>query len=464
MWADSSKLTVYALAGYLPSLNPGDHPGWTVLAWAWLRLPGTGDPVLACHLLSSLLGGVAVGLAAALLGRAGHRPEGALVLAAAHPLWWAASLAETYAAAVLAVLLVAWLAPHEGAWPALGAGLAAGWGMAVHGLTAPLSLPLLAGLRRRRWPLAAAGAALGAAPVWLAVLGTPRDPLTGHRAAGGGAVAWHLRAFLDPGRALPGLAVVLALVALALGPLGALALLRRGRARPLHPWPAGGWIGLAALSLLLAGYAPYRLHLMVALLVVALVLLRPPRLGGWLAVAHVALQAALYLAAPLALERAGLGDLGVRRLPYRDNDRYFLWPWKAGDRGAGRYARELLAAAPPGAVVLADFNPGAVLALVERVRHLRPDVVVVPTAVDEALGAPDPAAALAARIRAAAPRPVVLADGWEPYYRLDELRSRFALHLARCGPGWLVSSPGSSPSARIQATASANIASSGAGR
>ncbi len=29
--ADGSKLTFYALAGYLPSLDPGDHPGWALL-------------------------------------------------------------------------------------------------------------------------------------------------------------------------------------------------------------------------------------------------------------------------------------------------------------------------------------------------------------------------------------------------------------------------------------------------
>ena len=42
MWGDPSKLTVYALAGYVPSLNPGDHPGWTVLAWLWAKLAAPG--------------------------------------------------------------------------------------------------------------------------------------------------------------------------------------------------------------------------------------------------------------------------------------------------------------------------------------------------------------------------------------------------------------------------------------
>ncbi|MFN3412728.1 MAG: hypothetical protein ACK42L_01530, partial [Thermoanaerobaculum sp.] len=46
-WADASKLTLYALHGYFPSVNPGAHPGWTVLAWLWLHLVPH-DPILAC--------------------------------------------------------------------------------------------------------------------------------------------------------------------------------------------------------------------------------------------------------------------------------------------------------------------------------------------------------------------------------------------------------------------------------
>ena len=45
VWGDSSKLTLYALAHHFPSLNPGDHAGWTLLAWGWLRALG-GDPVV----------------------------------------------------------------------------------------------------------------------------------------------------------------------------------------------------------------------------------------------------------------------------------------------------------------------------------------------------------------------------------------------------------------------------------
>ena len=76
IWADPSKLTLYALEGYFPSLNPGDHAGWTVVAGAWLRLVG-GDPVLAAHRLSAVCGALVVALAALLvLARRGDRARG----------------------------------------------------------------------------------------------------------------------------------------------------------------------------------------------------------------------------------------------------------------------------------------------------------------------------------------------------------------------------------------------------
>ena len=442
VWADSAKLTIYALGPYAPSLNPGDHPGWSLLAWLWRHsLPWLG-PVVGCHLLSAAAGAGAVWLAAGLLRAAGRPPEGALVLAAAHPLWWASSLAETYAPAVLLVLLTARLTARPTAARAGLAGLAAGFGIAVHSMTAALTAPLLLALPRRWWPAGIAGGIAGLAPVWLAAWGTPRDPLTGHMAGGAGSWRWHLTAFLDPGRTVHGAILLAGLLALALGPLGLLAHLRRSpNGKALHPWPAGGWAALAALAVLLSGYAPYRLHLMTAFLVTGLFLLRPPEAPGPHGPAHAALQAALYAALAAGLVATGHGTLGVRVLPHRNNAAYFLEPWKAGVTGARRYVDELLGAAPPGAVVLADFNPGAPLVLAQRVDGLRPDVAVVPTAVDEALAAPDPADALARRIRDAAPRPVVLADGWEPYYRLEALRKRFGFRLERCGPGWRVTPP-----------------------
>ena len=98
----------------------------------------------------------------------------------------------------------------------------------------------------------------------------------------------------------------------------------------------------------------------------------------------------------------------MRALPYRNNAFYFLCPlkglpaaaggWKPAallDPGTERYVAAVGACAPPGAAVVADFNPGAVLRLAQVVRGWRTDLEIRPIAVDVALGAPDPAAALA---------------------------------------------------------------------
>ena len=436
LWADSSKLTLYALGPYAPSLNPGDHPGWSLLAWLWLHAVPV-PPVMACHLFSAVMGALAVGLAAVALARAGYPPEGAFLLLAALPVWWAASVTETYTTAIAAVLAVLLLASGRGHRQTFLAGLAAGFGATVHAMTVPLTAPILAAIPRRHWPAGIAGGLLGMAPVWLALRGVAPDPLTGHLAGRASSWTWHLNLFVDTGRIVPGTALVAGLLLLALGPLG-LTSMARGGTRRLHPWPAGGWAAIAALGLLLATYSPSRLHLMTGFLVLGLFLVLPPRMDGRHALAHVGFQAVLYFALPLLLIGAGFGSLGARQLPHRDNATYFLRPWKAGERGTDRYVRELLDAAPRGAVILADFNPGAPLVLWQRLHHTRPDVRIVPTAVDEAVGSPDPVAALARRIENASPAPVVLADGWEPYYHLAGLRSRFGFRIGPCGPGWQI--------------------------
>lgn len=280
---------------------------------------------------------------------------------------------------------------------------------------------------------------MGLAPVWLGVLGVPADPLTGHQAGGGGSWGWHLAAFLRPSGMLTGAVGLTAVLVLALGPAGLRGMWRQRGASP-HPWPglAVATLGLYALGL--TGYALYRLPWMAGFLIVGVLLVRPPDLGrraGWL---HLATQACLLVLLPWGLVHFGLEDVFLRRLPGRSNAWYFFCPVKSFEAGPERYARELLEAVPAKAAILADFNPGAVLCLVQQQARLRPDVQVVATAVDDALGTGDPVAALHDRILQARQqgRPVVLADNWEAYYRPAELHRRFGLELAPCGPGWQV--------------------------
>jgi hypothetical protein len=436
MWGDASKLTIYALAGYLPSLNPGDHAGWTALAWAWLRLT-PGDPALAAHRLSALAGALAVAALPALLLRRGcDRAEAhtaAVLLLVAHPLWSAAGVAETYAPALAATLLGALAAAAGGAWLLLAGAL---WGVAlsIHVVALALVVPLAWTLARRRPAWLAPGALLGLAPLWLAVFGAPADPLTGFAASGAGAWRWHVGAFIDVARMPGNAALIVALLAFALGPLGLWALARgHGAQRPAPVW----WVAIAGLAALLLVYARYRVHLLLLFPFAALLLVRPARLPVAARWAHVLLQAVIYTLAPLALAAAGRDSLGVRELPHRNNARFFLDPVRRGDRGAEAYLQEASACLPPSATVIADFNVGAVLRLAQRTRAWRPDVTVDPVAVDVALARDDPAAALAAAASSAWRRgPTAFADTWEPYYRLREVAA--SVCLERCGPLALV--------------------------
>lgn len=218
-WADASKLTLYGLAGYLPSFNPGDHPGWTALAWAWCRLVPL-PPSLACHLLATLAGAANVGLLVALGQRWGWPTATlrgtALLWGLAHAPWWAAEAAETYALA-FALTLAALLAQEKG--KELLSGLASGWAAATHALSLFLTLPSRWRRPQGRW---FAGFVLGSCPIWLAAFGTPADPLTGQVSAGTFSIAWHWQAFFSLARFGQGLVLLLGLFAYNLGLAGGL--------------------------------------------------------------------------------------------------------------------------------------------------------------------------------------------------------------------------------------------------
>lgn len=445
IWADSAKLTLYALHFYVPSFNPGDHAGWTVLARLWLGLTWFLPAAYALNVFSAVAGAVVVGGVHRLLVRWGESPRAAhgaaAVLLVAHPLWWAAAVAESYAPA-LALLVAGGLLLTRRSGPSqVAAGVCFGLAIAAHAFAAVLIVPLLATSRRRAWVTLATGVALGAAPLWLATLGAPPDPLTGFSASRASSWSWALGTFLKPAGIVKGLALAAGAFTVALGPVGLLGVVQRVRSGGVsrHPNPRLAVALLAPLAALLTVYAPYRLHLMVAFLVVGAVLIAPPLLAVRACLMHVVLQVALYGGVAAAATLPGTADLGVRRLPGRHNARYFLWPPKTFEASAERYAKALFAALPAGAVVLADFNAGAVLRLAQEVHGLRPDVEVVPTAIDDALATPNAAAALARRIanHRSGGREVVLADSWPPYYRVDELRA-MGFTLQPCGPGVLV--------------------------
>jgi len=85
----------------------------------------------------------------------------------------------------------------------------------------------------------------------------------------------------------------------------------------------------------------------------------------------------VYAAVPIVAEKMRF-NLGTRReIPYRNEYRYFLCPWKTGYRGADRFANEALALAENNAIIYADSTVAYVLLYVQEVRGKRRDIRIV---------------------------------------------------------------------------------------
>ena len=130
----------------------------------------------------------------------------------------------------------------------------------------------------------------------------------------------------------------------------------------------------------------------------------------------------------------------IRRLPYRDTYRYFLFPPKWMERGAERYVLDAFRQAKKGAVILADFNPGVALLYAQKVRGFRPDLTVdirIDTWIHR-YGDPGPAIIRYLKERIIDEgRTVYLADRWPAYYRPDMIEQCFKL-IQTGGPLWEV--------------------------
>jgi hypothetical protein len=129
----------------------------------------------------------------------------------------------------------------------------------------------------------------------------------------------------------------------------------------------------------------------------------------------IALPMATYAALPRLLTRAGLNPLGIRELPGRDPNAYFLHPASQGDFGADVFARSALEALPRNAVIIADHTPFEPLRYLQSVEGLRPDVRLLRI---------EPGDDLAPIVRTLpAGSAVFLADDDPRYYRLDRLNT-----------------------------------------
>ncbi|MHC4388985.1 MAG: protein O-mannosyl-transferase family [Planctomycetota bacterium] len=85
----------------------------------------------------------------------------------------------------------------------------------------------------------------------------------------------------------------------------------------------------------------------------------------------------VYTAAPSLAKKMHF-SMGVKRdIPYRDNYRYFLQPWRAGYRGADKFAEAALDEVDENAIICADNTTVYPLLLAQQVKEKRPDVKIV---------------------------------------------------------------------------------------
>jgi hypothetical protein len=84
-----------------------------------------------------------------------------------------------------------------------------------------------------------------------------------------------------------------------------------------------------------------------------------------------------YAAAPRLAEKANV-SIGTRRqIPYRDDYKYFLQPWKTAYRGPERFAREGLESVEKNAIIYADGTTVYPLLFAQELEKMRRDVTIV---------------------------------------------------------------------------------------
>jgi hypothetical protein len=384
------------------------HPLYVSAGKLFMLFP-LGDMPMRLNLLSGI--GMAVALAnlsAVLFLLTGKRWIGfiiAAIFAIMHTAWWLATIAEVYTLSLAGLSTELWLLIlllRNPRWYLL-AGLAfvSGLGLAVHNL-ALLPLPVygvvaLFLIKRKRLPIWSAVAALfcyliGAAPYLVLVAAfafhtgniwnTVQSALFGRYAAS---------IFnLNP------LSVQFKINAL---------LLAMNFINALLPLAVLGWIAspkrighmlaavLGAITLIEIMFAirlnvpdqfTFFLPSLFMIAVAAGVGLRvlADTAGSWKTAAITAciitivLQPLFYAVMPRLVEASGIAINRARVLPFRNEVRYWLVPWKQNERSAELFAAAALKQAAPDGIILADSTSIYPLLLVQRLRGLFPSVSI----------------------------------------------------------------------------------------
>ena len=100
------------------------------------------------------------------------------------------------------------------------------------------------------------------------------------------------------------------------------------------------------------------------------------RAGIAMVIVSVVAPPLVYAAAPALVRAAGMDVKRTRKLPFRDELRYWLTPWKHNERSAEQFAEAALRQAAPNGVILADSTSDRPLLLTQQLRRLSPDVTI----------------------------------------------------------------------------------------
>jgi len=101
---------------------------------------------------------------------------------------------------------------------------------------------------------------------------------------------------------------------------------------------------------------------------------RAPRMA-WVVIVLALANPLVYLCLPRILE--GKLDRFTTSIPYRNEGRYLLWPWKTGYDGPERFARDVFAMVPDGSIIIADSTSRRPLRYYQAFEHLGSGVKIV---------------------------------------------------------------------------------------
>ncbi len=364
--------------------------------WRLNALSGVGMAVALANLVC---------LAALLTSRRWVGPTVAAMLAVAHTVWWLSTIAEVYTWVVAGLTAEIWLLALLLRRPSTvcltGLALTSGLGWATHNfalLPLPVYLIVAVSLVVRRklpwWSLIAAAAAyLIGAGLYLGMivnfavetgdgLGAVASALFGNHADQVTNIVGHTR-FLKANLALSAMNFVNLLLPLALlGWVG----FRRRLGTPLAA--ALGAVTLIHLVFFVRYPVPdqftFILPLLVMIAIAAMVGLdmvadanRRWRISVVAAcVATLAAGPLLYAAAPHLVRRLAGNAPRARELPFRNELRYWLVPWKHNERSAQQFTHAALAEATPHGVIMADGTSDPPLRLVHRMDNRYSEITI----------------------------------------------------------------------------------------